>query len=200
MYQINTQLESNDRIVKISISESGSQLSFADVLTLLHNSTDFRHCFINCLSSVPFSAFRWETPPVTKNSSDRNFECVIIDSPSLSREPDVDAFSSYFESHKVDDVVVFPNLGNDAILIVPCPITTHSAYGHIAAFLRNAPEPQLHTFWKSVGDTTLDSLSTEPIWLNTAGAGISWLHVRLDSYPKYYTYLPYKILPGDRSN
>jgi len=29
-------------------------------------------------------------------------------------------------------------------------------------------------------------------WLSTSGLGVGWLHVRLDSRPKYYTYEPYK--------
>lgn len=31
-----------------------------------------------------------------------------------------------------------------------------------------------------------------PLWVSTSGLGVSWLHVRLDSRPKYYTYAPYK--------
>ncbi len=31
-----------------------------------------------------------------------------------------------------------------------------------------------------------------PLWLSTAGGGVAWLHVRLDSRPKYYGYSPYK--------
>ena len=26
----------------------------------------------------------------------------------------------------------------------------------------------------------------QPTWLSTEGSGVPWLHVRLDSYPKYY--------------
>jgi hypothetical protein len=33
-------------------------------------------------------------------------------------------------------VVSFPNLGNDAVLIVPCPIGPSAAYRHLASFLR----------------------------------------------------------------
>jgi hypothetical protein len=30
------------------------------------------------------------------------------------------------------------------------------------------------------------------LWLSTAGMGVSWLHVRLDSSLKYYGYKPFK--------
>lgn len=195
MWQTNTESESNGRIIKLTIEKSGLQLRFSDILTLLCDCADFRHYFIEQLSSVPFKAFRWETPSVTTASIERNFECVLIDSPGLLRMPDVATFSNYFKSHATDDVAVFPNLRNDAIMVVPCPITTYSAYGHIATFLRNAPEHQQHSLWKSVGQAMASRLSAEPVWLNTAGGGIAWLHIRLDSRPKYYNYSPYKTLP-----
>ncbi len=34
-----------------------------------------------------------------------------------------------------------------------------------------------------------------PVWLSTAGAGVSWLHVRLDTRPKYYHHGPYRQPP-----
>jgi hypothetical protein len=37
-----------------------------------------------------------------------------------------------------------------------------------------------------------EQLGEQPLWLSTAGTGIFWLHVRLDSRPKYYTYQPYR--------
>lgn len=195
MWETNTESSANGRIIKFIISESGSPLSFSDILRLLCNSHDFRHYLIKELLSVPFNAFRWETPPVTIESRDRKFEFVIIDSPELLKMPDLGTFSDYFQSHAVDDVAVFPNLRKDAIMVVPCPMARDSAYAHLAAFLRNAPEQQQHSLWKAVGQTMVSRLSAEPIWLNTAGAGVAWLHIRLDSRPKYYHYLPYKMPP-----
>ena len=54
-------------------------------------------------------------------------------------------------------MVVFPNLGNDA-LIVPCPLVTNDAYAHIAAFVRKAPETQIHSLWQIVGETVINKL------------------------------------------
>jgi hypothetical protein len=38
-------------------------------------------------------------------------------------------------------------------------------------------------------------LGKAPVWLGTAGAGVSWLHVRLDDRPKYYGHAPYRDRP-----
>ena len=85
----------------------------------------------------------------------------------------------------------FKNLGGDAHLVVPCPIQG-KAYPHLAAFVRQAPETQIHSFWAMLGKTYSSTLGEEPKWLNTAGLGVYWLHVRIDSHPKYYKTLQYK--------
>jgi hypothetical protein len=49
-----------------------------------------------------------------------------------------------------------------------------------------------HALWRTVGKTLQERIAEQPVWLSTAGGGVSWLHVRLDSRPKYYGYHPYK--------
>jgi hypothetical protein len=60
------------------------------------------------------------------------------------------------------------------------------------AFVRNAPEAQKHALWSIVGKVMEEELGPAPIWLSTAGAGVSWLHVRIDRKPKYYGHAPYR--------
>ena len=86
----------------------------------------------------------------------------------------------------------FANLSGDATLIVPSPRTSEDAYGHFASFLRKAPVMQINTMWQKIGDVVLGTISDRPLWLSTAGGGVAWLHVRLDSSPKYYGYAPYR--------
>jgi hypothetical protein len=35
-------------------------------------------------------------------------------------------------------------------------------------------------------------VNMKPVWLSTAGAGVPWLHVRLDDRPKYCCFRPYQ--------
>ena len=99
-------------------------------------------------------------------------------------------------SHTVERIAaVFPNLGNDAVLVVPRPSGAAAAWSHLAAFVRNAPAHQVHELWRVIGITMEQQLGTSPIWLSTAGMGVSWLHVRLDSRPKYYGFAEYTVLP-----
>ena len=167
-------------------------IGFADVLHRWQDDAAFWDFFIALLADASYSAFRWETPPVTSSSADRPFEFALLDSPELESEPDPDAFAEHFRSAANDDVISFPNLNHDAILVVPRPLGDSSAYGHIAAFLRGAPDAQKHSLWSLVGKLMEHRLGPNPVWLSTAGAGVAWLHVRLDQWPKYYSHAPYR--------
>ncbi|MEQ1906350.1 MAG: hypothetical protein ABL888_19360 [Pirellulaceae bacterium] len=108
----------------------------------------------------------------------------------MAHRPDPNAFAEYFNDTG-RDIAVFTNLSNDAILIVPYPIAEDSAYGHLATFVRFAPESQRHSLWREVGIVLGRRIGDTPVWVSTAGAGVSWLHVRLDDRPKYYGFKRY---------
>ncbi|CAK0827961.1 unnamed protein product, partial [Prorocentrum cordatum] len=93
--------------------------------------------------------------------------------------------------------VAFQNLGGDASLVAPCAAgPSPGAYGHLAAFSRRVPEEQQRLFWAAVGRTlegVVASRGAGPrTWLSTEGSGVPWLHVRLDSAPKYYHHREYR--------
>lgn len=180
------------RLLKVAIELGSSPASYAEILRRWQDDADFRSWFIALLADVPFTAFRWETPPVTTATANRPFEFVLLDSPGLASSADPDAFAEHFVGAPQGEVVEFPNLGKDAIMVVPCPRGALSAYAHLGAFVRQAPERQRHALWKLVGAAMECRLSAKPVWLSTAGAGVSWLHVRLDDRPKYYGYRPYR--------
>lgn len=176
----------------ISITCGDAVLSYRDVFAKWINDGVFRDYFTTLLTSLPYSAIRWETPHLTSNSAHRPFECVVINSPGLIGSADKETFRDLFS--RIDDsgVGTFPNLGGDAIMILPGPVDDDSAYSHLLSFLKTAPAQQLHSFWQLVGACVLQRLGDKPLWLNTAGGGVSWLHVRLDDRPKYYVYRPYR--------
>jgi len=162
------------------------------VLRLWRQDAEFRTFFIELLKNSPYTAFRWETPPITKANSDQPFEFVMLDSPGLVCKPDTLSFAEHFHTAMPGSIIEFSNLGGDAVMVVPCPTDPMTDYSHIAAFLRNAPESAQHQLWQSVAEAMLRRLGSKPVWLSTAGGGVAWLHVRLDSYPKYYGYQPYR--------
>ena len=185
----------NKQGLRFIISLDSHPATFAEVLAGWQNDADFRTWFNVLLAEAPYTAFRWEMPAMTTHTLSQRFEFVLLDSPGLNRVPDEQAFAEQFTDSQAS-VAVFPNLGGDAIMIVPCPLAELSAYGHLAAFVRLAPENQRHNFWQSVGTAMARRIGDKPVWLNTAGAGVSWLHVRLDSQPKYYRFEPYRQIPS----
>jgi len=183
---------SSGRVIRVAIENHSSPVSFAEVIFQWQSNSEFRSFFTDLLLDSPFRAFRWETPPVTTASIDQPFEFVLIDSPEISLGPDPAAFAEHFENADPGGVVEFPNLGGDAILIAPCPDGSQSDYGHLAAYLRNSHAPQQRLLWELVGAAMQRRISSKPVWLNTAGGGVAWLHVRMDDRPKYYGYAPYR--------
>jgi hypothetical protein len=195
MYTSEIEVENNGAVQKIRILNNITQLTYGEVLRLWQMDDKFRTFFILVLSAAPYISFRWETPPVTKDTIDRPFNFVMLDSPGLNQTADPAQFREFLNKSNQEDVIVFPNLGKDAILIVPTLKDNQNVYAHIASFTRHANENQKHAFWQKVGEIMEQNLGEKPVWLNTAGAGVSWLHIRLDSYPKYYGYSAYRNFP-----
>jgi hypothetical protein len=186
-------LETTRTLRRYALEQAGQVLSVAETYRAWAEEPEFRRFYNALLAAVKFAAFRWETPAVTRATLDQPFEFVVLDSPGLARRVDAAAFAEHFSA--TDSVVTFPNLSGDAQLIAPCPRTATKHYGHLADFVRHAPESQRDDFWRVVGETMQQSLSDDPLWLNTAGMGIAWLHLRLDSRPKYYHHQPYRSFP-----
>jgi hypothetical protein len=177
--------------LRFNVARDSIPASFSEVIRAWQDDAGFRSQFNALLADAPYTAFRWETPAVTADTLSQPFQFVLLDSPGLARRQDPEAFAEHFDK-AVAGVTTFPNLGGDAIMVVPSLVGEPSAYGHLAAFVRLAPEFQRHALWQSVGEAMAERVGLNPVWLSTAGAGVSWLHVRLDNRPKYYGFKPYK--------
>ncbi len=173
------------------LAESGQVLSFAQVVRHWGSDASFRDYWSERLREVPFDAYCWECPPATVQNSSRPFECVFISSPSLDRmPPDPEPFSEYFRPDR--EVVTFESLGKDALLVAPCPAGPGSNFSHLASFVATASEARQSALWLATAAALEGRISTRPIWLSTAGGGVAWLHVRLDTTPKYYRHAAYR--------
>jgi hypothetical protein len=190
MYTSTTHLEKRG-IQKVRLFIDDGPISCEEVYARWQEDADFRKFFVSTLSEAPFETYRWETLPATLSTVGQPFEFVIIDSPYLEQNASAKAFREFF-TDPAKEVVVFPNLGKDALLIVPTPVESNAGSAHLASFLQLAPQSQIHALWMTVGTAMTQRIGQQPIWLNTAGGGVPWLHVRLDSRPKYYRYGPYR--------
>lgn len=177
---------------KFFIATGSMPLSYANALDLLAGEPRFRDYLTQILVNCGYAAFRWETPPISNALSDRRFEFVVVDDPYLETAPEPEVFASWFDGvDKATTVRCVPNLGHDALLIVPRHTGPSTHFTHLAAFVRNAAQPQIHALWQCAATTVLAQLSEGPLWLSTAGGGVAWLHMRIERTPKYYAYRPY---------
>ncbi|WP_101758127.1 hypothetical protein [Oceanicoccus sp. KOV_DT_Chl] len=174
----------------------GQVLSFRQVLQLWQCNPQFCEFYNQLMAAVEFDAFFWELPALTLANIDRDFECVLVDSPDLKTvSSDPATFAPYFNSARAEaknTVVCFDNLGGDARLVVPTPVSADADYTHLAKFVRAGLASQQRDYWQQLGASIESLLSEQPLWVSTSGLGVYWLHIRLDQRPKYYTYLPYK--------
>ena len=175
------------------ILEDSAPVTFRRWFDLLESDTDFADWYSGELAAFGTEAFYWELPPLTSATLDDDAEFVLIEAPVLARFAAEPApFAEQFERARGEDVIVFPNLGGDAVLVVPCPQGPDEHYPHLAAFLRGALKQQVRALWRRTAREMLRSIGERPVWLSTAGGGVAWLHIRLDSRPKYYSYTPYR--------
>ena len=177
---------------RFRVSRGRWRLSFRELFRLLESDDIFADWYTETLADCAFPAYYWEHPPLTADRFDEEAEFVLIDAPLLARlRAEPSPFAAQFARQPDEDVITFPNLGGDALLIVPRPVGPLEAYPHLAAFVRHAPADQVRHLWQQTGKALRAVLGPEPRWLSTAGLGVSWLHVRLDTRPKYYQHAAY---------
>lgn len=190
MFQFQLDLLSDRRGLHLRILSGDAPLTFQEVAQRWPTDPGFCEQFNQVLADAPYKAFRWELPGLTKANWKQPFECVVVDSQELQRPASPLDFQEHFSG--AQQVVTFANLRGDATLVVPSPVVEADAYPHLAAFVRRAPAEQQRCLWQTVGEAWQKRMGDKPVWLSTAGAGVPWLHVRLDDRPKYYSYGPYR--------
>ena len=171
-------------------------LSYRDFLEGLGAKTDVLDDLVGILKKSPFETYFFETPPATQSSLDMSFEFILANAlPLKGVSEDRGAFNEHFGGCQ-ESVTSFPNLGGDALMVVPCPSSEATSYSSLGTFMSTASEEQIKAFWSKTGSEALNhwgrKRSGEKVWMSTSGLGVYWLHLRLDSRPKYYTHRPYK--------
>jgi len=176
-----------------------SKITYRTFLESLLTDSDVRSEFFTVLKTSEFFAYFFETPKISEERLDeKKFEFILARASSLEGvSSDVDAFDDYFNACD-KSVTSFKNLGGDAMLITPCPLkdVDLDIFSTLAPFMKAASSQHIQQFWETAASSALDLIKNrgrQPTWMSTSGLGVYWLHLRLDSTPKYYTYSPYKI-------
>jgi elongation factor P hydroxylase len=204
---------SPETVVKYRIvGATNTVLPFDKMFDLFSDPSSGIHHFFNTILRDHFSryskAYFFECPAVSASTLQRDFEFVLVSSNAFERmRADSMAFREHLTGDNgTNDIISFLNIRRDATLVVPrfdysssSSADKHaddsSGYGHLASFTMTAPHDQANRLWQRVFaelKLKLRQNDRERVWLSTSGLGVPWLHIRLDSVPKYYNWRPYK--------
>ena len=173
--------------------DNGRALTFSEAIRLFRDTekdgSAFRSAFVSALRtaivSLQSEVYLECRPTASRNRDTDPFEFSVVRAADLdfaARSPDPSDFSQHFQH--TSTFATFYNLGRDALLVSSRPLGSES-FGTLRSFLTHAPPALAEDLWRAVGDAVLFA-DADPLWLSTSGAGVAWLHVRLDSRPKYY--------------
>ncbi len=193
MWQADSTSIANGR--RYVLKDNNGPISFQDLFLALSDDLSFANWYTDLLAASEFPAFFWEHPSLTNASISQQAQFVTIDAPELAKtRADSITFEQQFSSATPALTAVFENLGRNAVLVTPCAGDDAQSCAHLATFVRNATAARAQDFWRTLGRTVLTNICDRPLWLSTSGLGVSWLHVRLDSKPKYYQHGPYTTM------
>lgn len=191
-YTAEIDLSEDRRVQTFRLEHMMEALTFQDVLNLWQRDAGFTGFFVSLLTSSGLKGYVWETPPVTRETASQPFEFTLTQAGPFHAAPDYSDFRDHLQPFEDREfVAVFDNLGHDAQLIVPS-VMTGKDFRDLQHFLANASKSHISLLWETVGETMLNKLNDAPIWLSVAGDGVAWLHVRLDTAPKYTRFAPYR--------
>ena len=187
MWRVSTRPLGRRGVLCAQLYSGTEPLNLSSVIDGWRSNPEFRSFWASSLCDIPFEAYCWEMPPLTRAVLNRPFECVFVESlMHAALTPDSESFAEHFTpAASASGVAIFESFRRDSLLLAPYPHAALDAYTHLATFMRKAPSTQIDQIWCAVSQAVDSRLGERPIWLSTAGLGVSWLHIRVDSRPKY---------------
>ena len=142
--------------------------------------------------------YRWEMVPVAQSTLPTTpVQFALSQWNTYGHiQADPSEFNQHFRWNQSNsNFTSFTNLSGDATLVAPYPSGNRN-YSNLSNFLRNAPLHQKLELWKEVAAVMKRNLKRNKggaLWMSTTVGGIPWLHVRIDSQPKYYHFDGFKV-------
>lgn len=170
-----------------------------DYIKKNYSNDKFIGSFINLLTTLnTFDSYYIEFSPTIFNSLDHvTFQFVLTKTGGFSSTPDIHTFGIEKLNTNTDDIIWFPNPSNTALLVVPCYNQSFPMddYIHIGKFMKSSNIKQKQNLVIKIFELYFEMLEqnqTKKLWLSTHGKGVAWLHVRIDTIPRYITHINYK--------
>ncbi|MEM9860095.1 MAG: hypothetical protein AAF938_00665 [Myxococcota bacterium] len=174
---------------------NGSPLRWSAFCDALELQAEVRAALTTTLQNADHAAYFWECCPWPPDE-DPTFEFVILPAPNLAnRRVNAAPFANHLRTGS-GLTRTFLSLRGDAELVVPARDGDEAHFGHLGSWIRAANAAQIDAIWFALAQAinTWRQSDRGTLWVSTAGGGVPWLHLRLDSRPKYYKHTPFKGL------
>ena len=96
----------------------------------------------------------------------------------IPRIPNDRAYKKYIEENKNKLSTEFLSLGGDTTLVIPI-----KPYANIYQFAKGSSDKE----WLALFNKVVKNFNPDDFYISTHGHAVSWLHVRIENRPKYYT-------------
>lgn len=138
-----------------STSSRAQFMTWGEVLGLwASRDAAFHQALTHELASCPFDDFFWECSPLSAATAHEPFEFVLISAKGTLNRASACAdhfqehFTGAYKQRQKTLIVSFLNLGRDALLIVPTPLSTRSASATKDSNMCGLSPPRAHIlFW-----------------------------------------------------
>lgn len=186
--------EKEAQVLFYEVRHFGKRKTCGEILKALSTS-NFTSAFNRFLANSPFKFYFLIMTPFQAEALERSFTIALIKSESPNRYADPRAYSEYFKQcENSSRVMTFRSKTENTLLIAPCKSSKkYDEYQFIGSFFANAPKVDqlalLSEIRKQVDMFFIsqEGRRNEPIFVNTHGLDVPWLHIRLETpLPKHY--------------
>lgn len=130
--------------------------------------------------------FFYETSFISSNYEEEYKEKFIESDLFDNMKQNYKLFKKYIIKSKNKYVITFLNLSKTSLLIIPYP-KQNKKFTTLKHFIDNSTKLQQKKFWKKVSNSIKKMLKIyKKVWVSTHGTGVPYLHIRIDTIPKYY--------------
>jgi hypothetical protein len=180
--------------IEYKFYNENKELSFKDATKLLHDNNNFRLLCVQLFRVVPFDYYMFGLTKIrTPHDYTKQFIMYFKNEPKFKgMRTDPIAFLEkfqYIEEEPEDGThhwSLFLNLSGDALLLVPnMPKNKNDyfKYRDISSYIKNTSDANINKMLQFIG-ARLTQIKA-PVYVNTHGFGVPWLHIRFDTSPKY---------------
>ena len=135
--------------------------------------------------------FFYETSPYVNYDSPYE-EKIIVNFQLKTLIQNTDAFKQHIKDSNDEHVTSFFNLSKSSMLVIPMP-RKGKIFTTLKDFMDNASEKQQQKFWNIVAVKAIEMNKQHgKVWISSHGLGVPYLHIRIDTYPKYYVTTKFK--------